>query len=124
MTTFKWAHTNLNVLDLDKSLAFYKDLLGLNITRTKEADDGSFKLVYLGTDECSNILELTWLRDRTAPYNLGDNEIHIALTTKDYDAVHKKHKEMGLTLWENESMGIYFVQDPDGYWVEILPEKI
>ena len=77
---FTFAHNNINVYDLDKSLAFYKDALGLTVTRTKEADDGSFKLVYLGDGVTPHLLELTWLRDMDRPYDLGDNEIHLALS--------------------------------------------
>jgi lactoylglutathione lyase len=68
-------------------------------------------------------LELTWLRDRKEKYNLGDNEIHLAFTTPDYEAASALHKRMGCVCFENEAMGIYFIEDPDGYWLEILPEK-
>jgi lactoylglutathione lyase len=120
---FKFAHNNLNVLDLDKSLAFYKEALGLKETRRKEAEDGSFILIYLGDDETSHLLELTWLRDMDRPYELGDNEIHLAFTTDDYAAAYEKHKQMGCICYENPDMGIYFIADPDGYWLEIIPEK-
>lgn len=123
MTTFNWAHTNINVFNLDKSLAFYRDALGLSVTGNIDAPDGSFKIVYLGDGENVHKLELTWLKARTEPYNLGDNEIHLAMTTPDFDKALEKHKAMGCTLWENKAMGIYFIQDPDGYWVEILPER-
>ena len=83
---FTFAHNNLNVYDLDASLRFYKEALGLTVTRTKEADDGSFKLVYLGDSTTPHKLELTWLRDMDRPYNLGDNEIHLAFETDDFDA--------------------------------------
>ena len=91
---FTFAHNNLNVYDLDASLRFYKEALGLTVTRTKEADDGSFKLVYLGDSTTPHKLELTWLRDMDRPYNLGDNEIHLAFETDDFDAAHEKHKEL------------------------------
>ena len=120
---FKFAHNNINVLDLDKSLEFYKEALGLVEVRKKEAEDGSFILVYLGDDETSHSLELTWLRDWDRPYNLGDNEFHLAFTVDNYDEAHKKHKEMDCICYENPSMGIYFICDPDGYWLEIVPEK-
>ena len=87
---FTFAHNNLNVYDLDASLRFYKEALGLTVTRTKEADDGSFKLVYLGDSTTPHKLELTWLRDMDRPYNLGDNEIHLAFETDDFDAAHEK----------------------------------
>ncbi len=121
--TFKFAHNNFNVLDLDKSLAFYRDALGLVEMRRKNAADGSFILVFLGDGQTAHRLELTWLRDRQEPYALGDNEIHLAFTVDDYEAAFRQHKAMGCVCYENPSMGIYFIEDPDGYWLEILPER-
>ena len=120
---FTFAHNNLDVYDLEKSLAFYKEALGLTVTSTKNAEDGSFTLVYLGDGVTPHQLELTWLRDMDRPYNLGDNEIHLAFTVDDFEAAHKKHEEMGCICFENPSMGIYFISDPDGYWLEIVPAK-
>ena len=100
---------------------FYEEALGLKEVRRITAEDGSFILVYLGDGETNFELELTWLRDRKEPYNLGDNEFHLAFMAKDYEAAHAKHKEMGCVVYENEKMGIYFIADPDGYWIEILP---
>ncbi len=120
---FTFAHNNLNVLNLEKSLAFYKEALGLEIVREKEAADKSFKLVYLGDGVTPHSLELTWLRDRTEPYNLGDNEIHLAFVVEDYDAAHALHEKMGCICYENPGMGIYFIADPDGYWLEIVPKR-
>ena len=120
---FHFNHFNFNVLDLDKSLAFYKEALGLFVVREKKADDGSFILKYLGDGSTDFQLELTWLRDRTEPYNLGELEYHLAFTVDDYDAAHKKHEEMGCICYENPDMGIYFINDPDGYWIEIVPAK-
>ena len=118
---FTFAHNNINVLNLDKSLAFYKEALGLKIVREHEAADKSFKLVYLGDGVTPHSLELTWLRDWDRPYNLGDNEFHLAFTVEDYEAAHALHKEMGCVCFENEAMGIYFINDPDNYWLEVLP---
>lgn len=120
---FTFAHNNLNVYDLQKSLAFYKEALGLEAVSTKDATDGSFTLVYLGDDTTPHLLELTWLRDMNRPYELGDNEIHLAFKVDDYDAALAKHKEMGCVCFENPDMGIYFIEDPDGYWLEIVPSK-
>ena len=118
----KFNHFNFNVLDLDKSLAFYKEALGLEPVREKEASDGSFKLVYLGDGLTEFQLELTWLKDRDKPYDLGENESHLGLVTDDYEAAHALHEKMGCICFENPAMGIYFVTDPDGYWIEIVPE--
>lgn len=120
---FTFAHNNINVLDLGKSVEFYKAALGLTEVRRHEAKDGSFVLVFLGDGRTPHRLELTWLRDRMEPYNLGDNEIHLAFTVDDYAAALARHKEMGVVCYENPAMGIYFIEDPDGYWVEIVPEK-
>lgn len=121
--TFTFAHNNVNVFDLDRSLAFYKEALGLAEVRRIAAKDGSFLIVYLGDGRSAHRLELTWLRDRTDKYDLGDNEIHLAFRTDDYDGAFRKHKEMGVVCYENPTMGIYFIEDPDGYWIEILPES-
>lgn len=120
---FRFDHNNLNVLDLEKSLEFYRQALGLVETRKFESADKSFKLVFLGDGKSGHKLELTWLRDREEKYNLGDNEFHLALVVDDYEGAFKRHKEMGCVCYENPTMGIYFIEDPDGYWVEILPEK-
>lgn len=120
---FKFNHFNFNVLDLEKSLKFYEEALGLKEVRRKEAEDGSYKLIYLGDGEEHFSLELTWLRDREEKYDLGDEEFHLALTTENYEEAYKKHKEMGVIIYENPAMGIYFIGDPDGYWIEIVPAK-
>lgn len=120
---FTLAHNNYNVFDLEKSLAFYKEALGLTEKKRKEAEDGSFILIYLGDETTPHLVELTWLRDRREHYNLGDNEIHLALQADDFEAAHQKHKDMGVICFENPSMGIYFITDPDGYWIEIVPRE-
>lgn len=120
---FTFNHFNFNVLDLERSLTFYKNALGLVPVSKKEADDGSFTLVYLGDGVSAFTLELTWLKDRTEPYDLGEGEFHLAFTVPDMDAAHRKHQDMGCICFENPAMGIYFIEDPDGYWIEIVPEK-
>lgn len=120
---FKFNHFNFNVLDLENSLKFYKEALGLKEVRRKEAEDGSYKLVYLGDGEGHFSLELTWLRDRKEKYDLGDEEFHLAITAENYEEAYKKHKEMGIIIYENPAMGIYFIGDPDGYWIEIVPVR-
>jgi len=116
-------HENYNVKDLDKSLEFYKEALGLTEKRRKVADDGSFIIVYIGNEESDFELELTWLRDWDRPYDLGDNEFHLAFVTDEYEKAYEKHKEMGCICYENPAMGIYFINDPDGYWLEIVPAR-
>lgn len=118
---FTFNHNNFNVLDLQKSIAFYEEALGLKVVRQYEAPDGSFILAYMGDGVTSHQLELTWLRDRKEPYNLGENEFHLAMAVDDMEAAHAKHEKMGCICFENKAMGIYFIHDPDNYWVEIIP---
>lgn len=120
---FKFAHNNYNVFDLDKSIKFYEEALGLKEVKRSTPASGDFIIVFLGDGTSPHLLELTWLRDWERPYKLGDNEIHLAFVTDDYEAAYKKHKEMGCICYENTTMGLYFINDPDGYWIEILPRR-
>ena len=120
----RFDHFNINVLDLERSIAFYNKALGLKEHHRKEAADGSFVLVYLTDDQTGFLLELTWLKDRNEPYELVDNESHLCFRVAgDYDEVRKFHKEMDCVCYENTAMGLYFINDPDDYWIEILPAK-
>ena len=119
--SYVFNHFNFNVLDLERSLQFYDEALGLKVVREKKAADGSFILKFLGDGVSDFSLELTWLRDRTEPYDLGEQEFHLAFMTEDMAAAHEKHEKMGCICFENTSMGIYFIEDPDGYWIEIIP---
>jgi lactoylglutathione lyase len=118
---FSFAHNNFNVLDLEKSVSFYKTALGFIELKRKHASDGSFTLVFMGDETTGHMLELTWLKDRVEPYNLGDNEFHLAVVVDDYEAAHELHKNMGCICYENNAMGLYFINDPDMYWIEIIP---
>ena len=120
---FTFAHNNFNVLDLDKSMAFYRKALQLTEVRRIVAPDGSFIIVFLGDGKTKHQLELTWLKDRKEPYNLGDNEIHLAFKVDDFAGAHALHEKMGCICFENKAMGIYFINDPDDYWLEIIPQK-
>lgn len=121
--SYVFNHFNFNVLDLERSLKFYDEALGLKVVREKKAADGSFILKFLGDGVSDFTLELTWLRDRSEPYDLGEQEFHLAFMTEDMAAAHEKHEKMGCICFENPSMGIYFIEDPDGYWIEIIPDR-
>lgn len=120
---FTMAHTNINVRDLETTLAFYEESLGLKPVRTFEQPEGKFKLVYISDELNKYQIELTWLRDRATEYNHGDNDLHLAFVTDDFEAAYEKHKRMGCISYENKEMGIYFIKDPNGYWLEIVPER-
>jgi lactoylglutathione lyase len=120
---FKMIHENFNVSDLDVAIAFYEKALGLKEVRRKTAADGSFIIVYVANEEADFELELTWLAEHPQKYDLGEEEFHLAFRTDDFDAAHALHEEMGCIAFENHDMGIYFITDPDGYWLEILPPR-
>jgi lactoylglutathione lyase len=120
---FKMVHQNFNVFDMERSLKFYKEALGLEVQSRRKAEDGSWEICYLGNGESEFKLELTWMKQYDRPYDLGDCEFHLAFETEDYEAAHALHEKMGCIAMENPEMGIYFITDPDGYWLEILPSK-
>lgn len=125
---FKFNHFNFNISNLEQSLKFYDQALGLKevgrIEEIRSQDEGgSFKIVYLGDGQSDFKLELTFLENHPQKYDLGEAEFHLAIETKDYDAALKKHQEMGIVCLINAEMGIYFIEDSDGYWVEIIPAK-
>ena len=120
---FTMIHENYNVSDLDASIAFYGKALGLHEVRRKTAEDGSFIIAFLKADSSDFELELTWLRDHPQKYNLGECEFHLAFRAEDFAAAQALHQEMGCICYENPAMGIYFITDPDGYWLEIIPVR-
>lgn len=117
--TFEMIHENYNVTDLEKSIAFYDRALGLKEKRRTETE--GFIIAFLGNEAGSFELELTWLKDHPQPYDLGECEFHLAFRAEDFEAARSLHQEMGCICFENPAMGIYFISDPDGYWLEILP---
>lgn len=118
---FKMVHENYNVANLEKSMAFYEKALGLREVRRINGD--GFTIVYVGNAESDFVLELTCLDEHPQNYDLGECEFHLAFEAEDYEAAYALHKEMGCICYENAKMGIYFIEDPDGYWLEVVPAK-
>jgi len=116
---FKMVHNKINVFKLERSLEFYEKALGLKEQRRVVHPEGKFIIVFLSDEQSEHKLELTWLRDWEKPYNLGDNEFHLAFTTDEYEAAYELHKNMGCVCQEDNGR-FYFIEDPDGYWLEIL----
>ena len=119
----KAIHRCLHVLDLEKSIAFYEKALGMTEIRRMGPEDGSWTNVFMGNATSGFQLELTWNRGRTEPYDNGGRDSHLAFTVDDYEAARALHEEMGCICHVNEAMGLYFIEDPDGCWLEILPNK-
>ena len=118
---FKMVHYNFNVADVEKSIRFYHEAFGLNEVRRKVKD--AFTIVFMGDGITGFELELTQLNNHPQKYELGENEMHLAFRVDDFEEAHKKHQTMGIICYENPTMGIYFVEDPDGYWLEVVPTR-
>ena len=116
---YKMIHQNFNVKNLYDSLDFYAEALGLHEVR--RINNENFIIVYVASEASDFQLELTWLKDHPQAYDLGECEFHLAFKADDFNSAYSKHKEMGCICFENKEMGIYFIEDPDGYWLEILP---
>jgi len=120
---FKMDHANINVTDIERSVAFYSEAFGLKEVRRKTAEDHRYIIVFMRSEESDFALELTWLKEMDRPYELGDNESHIGFTTGDFEAAYALHKKMDIVCYENKKMGVYFICDPDGYWQEVKPVR-
>ncbi|MFW6026252.1 MAG: VOC family protein [Candidatus Woesearchaeota archaeon] len=122
---YRFVHSCIRVLDLEKSIEFYKNALGLEISQRKDFPEGKFTLVYLKDNESDFELELTYNYDQEKPYEIGNGYSHIAVVVDDLKASYNKHKQMGYKisditgLGENSS-GFYFITDPDGYDIEVI----
>lgn len=118
-------HTCIRVMDLEKSLKFYQEALGLKETRRKDFPEAKFTLVYLSDEDGKYELELTYNYNLEKPYELGNGYSHMAVSVDDLEASRQKHMEMDYEV--TKLMGLpgsephyYFVTDPDGYKVEVI----
>ncbi|MCB1667149.1 MAG: lactoylglutathione lyase [Porticoccaceae bacterium] len=122
-------HTMLRVVDLNASIAFYTDVLGMTLLRRKDYSDGRFTLAFLGygPEDETTVLELTHNWD-ISRYQLGDAYGHIAIGVEDvYAACEKIRQSGGKVVREpgpvkHGSTVLAFVEDPDGYKVELLSD--
>lgn len=122
----KAIHSMIRVLNEEKSVKFYKDAFAL--TSVERQDFESFTLVYMRNQEIGFELELTINKDRTQTYDLGDGYGHIAFCVDDLDSEHARFIKAGhgpRDILEIKREGVllarfFFVQDPDGYQIEVL----
>jgi lactoylglutathione lyase len=122
----KAIHMMVRVLDLERSVAFYRTAFGLDVAA--RLDFETFTLVYLRNDEADFEVELTWNKGRAEPYGHGDGYGHIAFCVDDLDATRARLVEVGLQPLEIKEFfkdgallaRFFFIQDPDGYKIEVL----
>ena len=112
-------------MDLEKSLEFYKNALGLVETRRKDFPEHKFTLVYLSDVPGGYEVELTYNYNPEVPYDLGNGFSHIAIAHDNIESLREKHIEMGYEVTDlkglpGEKPHYYFVTDPDGYKVEVI----
>ena len=117
----KMIHRCIHVLDLDASLAVNVRAQGQAGQRRIGPDHGWWGNVVLGQQKTDLQVVVTGNRGRTEPYDNGGRDTHLAFEVDDMDAARALHEEMGCVCFVNERMGIYFIEDPDGCWLEILP---
>lgn len=125
MQNYSFVHSCIRVMDLEKSIKFYKEALNLKESRRKDFPEADFTLVYLADQNENFELELTYNYDRKKPYTIGDGYSHLAVVVDNLEKSYQRHKEAGYqvgdlkSLSENSS-GYYFITDPDGYRTEII----
>lgn len=120
---FKLTHSNINVTDLERSLKFYAEALDMKEVRRMSDPEGSYTIAWIANGNSPTQIELTWLAEHPQAYELGENESHIGFVVDDFDAAHQRHLAMDCICFENPTLGIYFIEDPDGYWIEVVPTK-
>lgn len=124
----KLLHTCINVTNLDRSIKFYSENLGLQLRARREIKETNAEIVHLTVPDGSGELELTWWRDKK-DYSEGDQLDHIAFAVEDMDSAIKGFKERGVTIAREPyklSGGrsrIAFIKDPDGIWIELIETK-
>ena len=125
----KFLHTMIRVKDLDKSFKFYTEELGFRESRRKEFPEKKFDLVYLILPDSPDFeLELTYNYDQEEPYDLGTGYGHIAISHPDIISLREDLMAKGYEVTEvrglrPDSNKYFFVEDPDGYRIEIIQER-
>ena len=123
--SIKMLHTCIRVMDLEKSLEFYKNALGLVETRRKDFPEHKFTLVYLSDVPGGYEVDLTYNYNPEVTYDVGNGCSHIAIAHDNIESLREKHSEMGYEVTDlkglpGEKPHYYFVTDPDGYKVEVI----
>ena len=125
---FRFLHTMIRVLDLDKSIDFYTRLLGMKLTRKTDYPSGEFTLAFIGYGEESNttVIELTHNWGQDEPYDLGNAFGHLAIGVPDIYGTCEQLEKEGVKIprppgpMKHGGSVIAFIEDPDGYKIELI----
>ena len=128
---FRLLHTMIRVKDLDKSLDFYTRLLGMKLIRKKDYPTGEFTLAFVGygDEESSTVIELTHNWPQKEPYAIGSGFGHLAIGVPDVYGVCERLAKEGVKIprpagpMKHGGSVIAFVEDPDGYKIELVERK-
>lgn len=118
---YAFTHANLTVTDLNRSLKFYEEALGLREVSRREFDNCF--MIYLRGDDQNFELELRVNKNPVKKINLGNNPTHLAFVAEDFSLSLEKHRAMNCVSFVIEDLEIYFITDPDGYNLEIISKK-
>lgn len=127
----QFLHSMIRVFDLDKSIEFYTEKLGMRLLRKKDYPEGKFTLAFVGYGEEKNhtVIELTYNWDRDKPYDIGDGFGHLAISVPDIYTCCETLKDSGVTItrdpgpMKHGKTVIAFIEDPDGYKIELIERK-
>ena len=128
---YRLLHTMLRVVDRERSIDFYTNLLGMRLRRRTDYEGGRFTLAFVGYGEERDtaVLELTHNWDQTTPYDIGAGYGHIAIGVPDIYAACEALKAGGAKItrepgpMKHGSTVIAFIEDPDGYKVELIQRR-
>ena len=128
---FRFLHTMIRVFDLDKSIDFYTQTLGMKLLRKTDYPTGKFTLAFVGYGEESDetVIELTHNWDQTEPYEIGSGFGHLALGVPDIYKTCEDLRKIGIKItrepgpMKHGTSVIAFIEDPDGYKIELIQRK-
>jgi len=118
---FKMEHTSVCSTDIARTLRFYEEALGLKEVRRKSTP--AMEIIFLGNDMSSHQIEVIYRNAKATPYEFGDNPMHLAFRTDNIEEARALHKRMGCFFQDVPEFGVYYIKDPDGCLLEIMPVR-
>ena len=118
---FRLEHNCIYVTDMERTVNFYEKALNLKVLRQKKSD--AMEITFIGNEDSVQQVEVIHEAGRSKPYDHGENSVHFALRTDDIESAKAKHTEMGCFDHDVPEFGVYYIKDPDGYLIEIMPVR-